>query len=482
MRIHILISTASFLFACGGRQPYVSTGLGYSTGQVTTEPTRPRAVCTPYIDAAGAVSIVKTVCEVDDELYRALLRPRQRQPRQRRAGPVFGFPTDHVEPDEVQDQAEIAAENVDELMSRPDPIAGIGDARAARELLERLPTSVLLATLDILHQRGTLALIAPDWQHQKFPYFGSRLGTALYIFGVSRVRGDPSRDAVATAARAIDELPYEGQYDVLTYLMARRSLPRDVEILVEGFLAFEGAAVQWREPVPLAGTTIGSEAPEPVEPGAWDKPAGQPAKLYIGNAAHGAIARYYEQAHRAQGETVLINHTPLSTILTELANMGHDPKPHALTAAERALRPDIFNLTRLYIYEIKPANAAAEASARASMYIGVMGSAGVSVSLGPSGDIGTSGTLPAPGGVFIFSSPSPGIITYQYRRGRLVPVPVTAEQENPNESPAKSKSKKKRWAWELEPAPEAQRRRILVMVVVTMGAIILAILTAPASA
>lgn len=122
--------------------------------------------------------------------------------------------------------------------------------------------------------------------------------------------------------------------------------------------------------------------------------------------------------------------------------MGHHPSPSRLSKRDLDGRPDILNLTRLCIYEIKPAAAAAVGAAKAAMYVGIMEKAGITVSLGPSTDPGTRGQLPAPGGVYVFWSPQPGVIAYQYRRGRLVPVPVAQEQAQETRAP---------WRWELEP-------------------------------
>jgi hypothetical protein len=108
-------------------------------------------------------------------------------------------------------------------------------------------------------------------------------------------------------------------------------------------------------------------------------------------------------------------------------------------------------MSRRHLYEIKPAAAQAEASAKARMYLAMFQKAGIEMTLGSMVEPGTSGGLPAPAGVFLFESPEPGVITYQYRRGRLVPVPV------PQLEPAKER----RWRWELQPLTPQQKQAIV---------------------
>lgn len=135
------------------------------------------------------------------------------------------------------------------------------------------------------------------------------------------------------------------------------------------------------------------------------------------------------------------------------------------------MQPDIINISRMYIYEIKPSGRVVEAGSRVALYLGILQKAGVSISLGPPGAPGTTGYIPAPGGVFIFSSPAPGIITYDYRRGAMVPVEIPQGQE----------SESKSWTWELQPIRKEQERMFVVTIVVTMVAVVMAVATAPFS-
>jgi hypothetical protein len=219
------------------------------------------------------------------------------------------------------------------------------------------------------------------------------------------------------------------------------------------------------------GASVAGGTPAPINPGPWAPPGNQPGGWYVGTAAHNAIAAEYRAAH--PGELTFTNSTPLSTILDAMSQLaGATPNAAALTQAERAGRPDIANVARHHLYEIKPAAAQAVAAAEARMYIAAFVKAGIQMTLGPMGEPGTSGGLPAPAGVFMFQSPEPGVITYEYRRGRLVPVPV------PQPEPARER----RWRWELQPLTPMQKQAIVTTTVGGAMLIILMILFAPVGA
>jgi len=155
-----------------------------------------------------------------------------------------------------------------------------------------------------------------------------------------------------------------------------------------------------------------------------------------------------------------------------MANKGTNADASPLAQEELARRPDIANMSRRHLYEIKPAAAQAEASAKARVYLDIFQRAGIEMTLGSPVEPGTSGGLPAPAGVFLFESPEPGVITYQYRRGRLIPVPV------PQPEPAKER----RWRWELQPLTPQQRQVIVTTTVGGAMLIILMIILAPVGA
>ena len=104
-----------------------------------------------------------------------------------------------------------------------------------------------------------------------------------------------------------------------------------------------------------------------------------------------------------------------------------------LSASNAALRPDILNATKRCVYEIKPANAAAEGAAEAAMYVSAFAQAGVVISLGAPAMPGTSGVISGPGGFFQYDSPLPGVIVYRYskQQPRTIPLPVPVPQTSP---------------------------------------------------
>jgi hypothetical protein len=301
-----------------------------------------------------------------------------------------------------------------------------------------------------------------------------RIRTALLARELSSMDPAVAQGApMTTLAAAVERMPADEQYGVYRYLIARRQPSLELEMLLEGALAMQSALVTRREPVPGAtpgagptGAMAGTAMPAPIEPLPWTPPGNQPAPLYRGNAAHKAITRYYEDRHK--GDLVRSNFTPISTILDDLTKAGHQMDRSRLTEQELDRRPDILNVTRLCLYEIKPEGAAGAGQSQAMLYISILNKAGVAVSLGPSADPGTSGQLPAPGGVFIFRSVRPGVIEYQYRQGTLVPVPVPS----PVTGDARQKTSERSWIWELQPLTPVQQN---VLATATAGAALLII-------
>jgi hypothetical protein len=302
-----------------------------------------------------------------------------------------------------------------------------------------------------------------------------RLAAALHaVYLAQLARVTPSHPALQRAGTALNQVPDNQQLQILAWMLRRRGVSAEATALVEGVLAMREQGVAQPEPTP-PGAGEGSRAPShdaaaagvgpvpgvtmppPVEPGPWAPPGKQPESLYIGNSVHNTIARNYQASHTT--DDVRANFVPVSSIVRDL---GHNPNDAGLSDTERAMRPDIVNLTRLHLYEIKPVAAQALGAAKAVLAVGVFGRAGIAMQLGPVGEPGTEGGLPAPGGVCLFWSPQPGVIVYQYRRGRLVPVPV-AEPEPAGE---------RRWRFELQPLTREQKQAI-VTTTVGVGLLIL---------
>jgi hypothetical protein len=124
------------------------------------------------------------------------------------------------------------------------------------------------------------------------------------------------------------------------------------------------------------------------------------------------------------------------------------------------------------LYEIKPLAAEAEGAAKAAMYVSLFAKAGVTVALGPTTEPGVEGGIPAPAGVYMFWSPRPGVIVYQYRKGRLVPVPVGEPEP----------ARERRWKLDLRPMTPQQKAAVATITVGGMLLLIAMILLAPVGA
>ena len=210
----------------------------------------------------------------------------------------------------------------------------------------------------------------------------------------------------------------------------------------------------------MAGTTSGM--PAPIRPDKWAPPGEQPGSFYVGISAHERIARRYVDSH--PGDVVFTNHTAISSILKGFGRGA------VATGGDENLKPDIVNVPRKHLYEIKPAHAAAAGAAKAATYLAVFRAAGVPMQLGPVGERGTFGMLPAPAGVFEFSALAPGVIGYQYH-ARQEAVPIA--------EPAADTAAARRWAWKLTPAQrDAMTAATVGGAILTMLAILAAAVTA----
>jgi len=176
-----------------------------------------------------------------------------------------------------------------------------------------------------------------------------------------------------------------------------------------------------------------------VSPGPFD-PGDQPVPCYIGNTVHDAIGKFYQIAH--PGDQVLINSVSISNILQQLKR----PVPAGTSTSLLAARPDITNLTRHHLYEIRPHSDAAGALKQALTYQQYLQRVGVSVTLGPIGEPGTFGLVPAPAAVAEFVAEAPGVIVYRCRRSREPkPVPVAQPEKQPRPSVEVLRSQPRSW-------------------------------------
>lgn len=89
------------------------------------------------------------------------------------------------------------------------------------------------------------------------------------------------------------------------------------------------------------------------------------------------------------------------------------------------LEPDIANISRRAIYEIRPMKDIAGAATKLAEDLAAFARLGVTFYPGPSGAPGTFGLTSAPGGWATFWSPLPGVIGYNYHPNNgSVPVAV----------------------------------------------------------
>jgi hypothetical protein len=177
--------------------------------------------------------------------------------------------------------------------------------------------------------------------------------------------------------------------------------------------------------------------------GKWDPKGNIDKGAYIGTEVHNAIAQKYRDSN--SGDDVFLNHSPISSILKSF------PGSNVATLAEKArLKPDILNVTKRHLYEIKPETNATAAVLERDMYVELFKLAGVDIQRGPSNAPGTSGVVQAPGGFAVYYSPVPGVVLYRKRNGDFdpyaLPVAATAEeqeknkQQQPTQSPALASS------------------------------------------
>lgn len=390
-------------------------------------------------------------------------------------------------------QADPAAHLI-QLLNPTAPVAG-GDPVAG--YLNTLDTSVLLAAIGDAIDRG----YAPQL-HARLVAARPLLVASLCAAELARMSpAAPNHPLLQRAGVALDQVSRDQQLQILSYLLHRRGVSVEATTLMEGVVAMRagsdqdnaaasrqpqstGAGRGAADPVGApagddraAGEAIGasvaggSAPPAPINPGPWAPPGNQPGGWYVGTSAHNAIAAVYREAH--PGDLIFSNTTPIASILDALNQLAvARANPGALTPEERASRPDVANTTRHHVYEIKPAAAQAVAAAEAQTYVATFVKAGIPMMLGPMGEPGTTGQLPAPAGVFMFQSPEPGVITYEYRRGRLVPVPVL--QPEP--------AAERRWRWELQPLTPMQKQAIVTTTVGGAMLLMIMILLAPVGA
>ena len=312
-------------------------------------------------------------------------------------------------------------------------------ARLVRHL-HYLTTPKLLPALERLHECGTLAAVSAHMeQHESFH---TPMRTAiLAVQTLHKTYIDVSDTRTLSAIKLLafktgKMLPHQGQA-IIAYAASKLGTLEETESL----LALVPDTIPEFVEGQLAAVT------DPVPRGPWNPPGNQAIPFYIGNKAHEFITQHYRAAHAK--EITEFNSTPIAKVLKRLVRMGIGPAENATATAtgNRAMRPDIVNLTTREIYEIKPAGAEAAAAALVARHVKTFADAGVAMSPGRTTAVGTRGVVSGPAGHFVFYSPQPGVIVYRYQRGDYVPVPVAEEAGQPAKKPALATSKARRTAF-----------------------------------
>ena len=243
------------------------------------------------------------------------------------------------------------------LLNTPDPIAGVGDFYGAFRFLNGLGMAEMLATLQGAADRGYLPLLL-EHEAAAAHYDAPRLLAALHTVALGRTPpSSVSTSQLGEVGARIDMLTRGEQLAVYGHILLRRGVHVAVTTLMEGVLALResdaaGAVGGLGGPGPMPAGAGRTTAPRGVEPGPWAPPGKQPSSFYLGNEAHRAIAEAYRVAH--EGDETRFNNRAISSLLAILHGMKHQTEPGNLTPSELGLEPDITNLTRLHLYEIKP--------------------------------------------------------------------------------------------------------------------------------
>lgn len=206
-----------------------------------------------------------------------------------------------------------------------------------------------------------------------------------------------------------------------------------------GTVTTEGLLSLLQANAPAMWTAMGPTTS--VLPNPWAPPGRQPIPFYIGNEAHIGIAIQYRIAHA--GDThVYTNSVALKAIVSDAKKLGLAARESPADELNLDEKPDIANLNRMHLYEIKPRGSETLAETTVRRYQRTLMAAGVPMGLGGPAEQGTSGVIPAPGGHYIFQAVLPGVIIYQYRKGAYqpAPVPVTVPSRVPAAQPQEDPS------------------------------------------
>ena len=321
-----------------------------------------------------------------------------------------------------------AADRVLAALNKVDPVGGVGDLNEALGILRGLSLDDLLGTLIEVDNHFMLdVLVSAIGENDQ-----SEVAAAIYAMRFTSANAAPEDTFGVKAARGISVLPESDQDAILAKVLSRRGVAATVQQVRDGMAALleTAAAAEAASGDDFIDDDNPSVAPmmAGVAVGPWS-PGRMPIPFYIGNSAHVAIAAGYAGLHSS--DAAFYNFTPIAAILQAAAALGIPVSPIAITAAQLGLKPDIANISKLQLYEIKPVTLQRVGRAEAALYILALNSAGLPILPGPVDEPGTAGTIPAPGGWFIYSAPEPGVITYKYRQPKRRRAPATSPAAAP---------------------------------------------------
>ena len=348
--------------------------------------------------------------------------------------PIPGIPLIHRQGRHKAPQALDVNEVRRVMTAGTDATAG---ARAALDLLRQHPLEDVIPILAALDREQRLETIAGVLAA------GDRSPLAGAIFAVlflsANQRTTPSWGVVA--AFVIGQLPEAERMTLLEQVLRATGRAEMIPLLREGMTAFtESEAARAAQPVQEVDPSAANVAPTMagVTPGPWNPPGKQPIGFYLGLSAHTVIAAEYASMHLT--DEAFYNVVSVATIVAAARRLGLVRGAGRASSGQAAMEPDIANLTRRHLYEIKPAKWQALGKAEAALYVAAFAAAGLAMGFGPTNEPGTSGVIPAPGGWYTFRSPEPGVITYDYSQPPRVRVrvPVRAPARKPAEETSKS--------------------------------------------
>lgn len=249
----------------------------------------------------------------------------------------------------------------------------------------------------------TMRVNCPVTQHADAQSVGDRLGAHFVVWGQLKPGPDQTVMIHAAATRV--------RTQALTLGVAEQpdaALPA-IMVTSKPLFDLQSSNESIEKPQLLAdqGNT--------VFPGAWNRPGNEPVGCYIGGEVHDRIAEYYESVHR--DDFIYKNFTSVSSILKRQGMKDFKKIDVELLR----LRPDIVNITKRHLYEIKSDRCRLQGIAQLMRDKAAFMAAEFPIESGPINELGTFGAVSAPAGIALFRAELPGLITYIITR---TPVPL----------------------------------------------------------